>query len=502
MCIRDSLTLPKMQLGITFDEILLVPQYSEISSRSDISLRSRLSRNVPLVTPIVSSPMDTVTEARLAIEMARNGGLGFLHRFCSIEEQAKMVAKVKRAESFVIQNPFIIDPEDTIANVRKLVETSHVKTFLVTNTQGATTIKGYGSPPGQNFKLLGIFTSRDQRSAQSPHTKVKDLMTPRDRMTVYETDAGVSLDSAYSLLLEKRLEKVPIVDSKNNITGLITIKDIIRVKDRPLANLNEEGKLYVGAAIGAKDDYLERAKALIDAGCDVLCVDIANGHSQTCVDAVIGLKEAFPNVDVVAGSVATGDGAERLIRAGADGIRCGIGNGSICITRLVAGAGVPQFTALLDVAPVCKKYNVPLISDGGNKNSGNMCKALAVGADSIMVGRLVAGTEEAPGNPLINDGKLVKIYRGMAGYGANLAKAQRIESGEPSSLSFVPEGVEGYIPYVGSLKDVLHQFHMGIRSGMSYCGARDLAELQKKARFIRISPSSIAESNVHGVRKI
>ena len=302
-------------------------------------------------------------------------------------------------------------------------------------------------------------------------------------------------------MISKKIEKLPLIDSEGCIAGLITLKDICDREKRPMANLDSQGRLVVGAAVGAKDDYLERAKKLIDAGVDVLVVDIANGHSKVCIDAVQALKENF-DIDVVAGSVATGEGAENLIKAGADGIRCGIGSGSICTTRLVAGAGVPQLSALFDCAPICKQYQVPLISDGGNRNSGNMCKALAAGADCIMLGRLVAGCDESPGKVLLKDGRRVKIYRGMAGYGANLAKAQKTASNEPNSLGFVPEGVEGYIPYTGPLRDVLNQFTGGIRSGMSYCGGFNIQEVQEKAKFIRLTQSAIYESGVHDINKI
>ena len=303
------------------------------------------------------------------------------------------------------------------------------------------------------------------------------------------------------LMIEKRIEKVPIVNDKNEIMGLVTLKDISRLEKDLVANLDHEGSLVVGAAIGAKDDYLDRAKALIDAGCDVLVIDIANGHSQLCIDTVKIVKEKFPTVDVVAGSIATGEGALNLIKAGADGIRCGIGNGSICITRIVAGSGVPQLSALIDVAPVCKEYGIPLISDGGNRNSGNMCKALAAGADCIMLGRLVAGCEESPSKVIYRDGKLCKVYRGMAGYGANISKAERTGEQEPGSKTFTPEGVEGYIPYAGPLKDVLFQFCSGIKSGMSYCGSRNITDLQSKAKFIRITSSGKHESGVHDINK-
>lgn len=481
----------RIPIGLTFNDVLLVPQFSTINSRADISTKSFFSKNVPLNVPIVSSPMDTVTETSMAIEMARRGGLGIVHRYNTIEEQAQMIAKVKRAESFVITNPYTIGSETTVSEVRKLCKFYNVQTFLIVEEK---------ENDHQNLKLVGIVTGRDLRTAEDADLLIKKIMTPREKLVITH-DAQISLKEAKLLMISSRVEKLPIVSEKNEILGLITLKDIILREQRPLANLDNFGKLRVGAAVGAKDDYLERSKKLVDAGCDVLVVDIANGHAQLCLDAVEKLKEQF-SIDVVAGSIASREGAEKLIKVGADGIRCGIGSGSICTTRLVAGSGVPQLSAVFDAAPVCHEYNVPLISDGGNGNSGNMCKALAAGASCVMVGRLIAGCDESPGQVLLKDGKRVKIYRGMAGYGANLSKAQRLNSTEPHSLQFTPEGVEGFIPYCGPLHDVLNQFAQGIKSGMSYCGSENITELQKKAKFIRLSQSAIIESGVHDISKI
>jgi len=306
--------------------------------------------------------------------------------------------------------------------------------------------------------------------------------------------------SCKQIMIAKGVEKLPVVDEKNGILGLVTLRDINRIEDCPSANVDVNGKLYVGGAVGANKDYLERAKKIIDAGCDVLVVDIANGHAEICIEAVQRLKEQF-QIDVVAGSIATGEGAERLIKVGADGIRCGIGSGSICTTRIVAGAGVPQLSAVFDCAPVCIKYGIPLISDGGNRNSGNMCKAIGAGASCIMLGRLIAGSDEGPGQVLSKDGKRVKIYRGMAGLGANMAKSERTQGADPNVSTFSAEGVEGYIPYIGPLRDVLHQFVSGIKSGMSYCGARTISEMPKKAKFLRLTQSAIHESGVHDISK-
>jgi IMP dehydrogenase len=457
--------------------------------------------------------MDTVTEVQMAIEMARNGGLGIIHRFQTIKEQASMVEQVKRAEAFTINDPITIWKEATVKQLRELIKKNNINTFIVVNEKPLNENKLDRSPLRKQSLIdsretvAGIITNRDLKHATSENQKVKEIMTKREHMTVYESseeNPKPVLADVQKLLFEKRIEKMPIVDKDNVITGLITLKDLQRgFGKESLSNQDKEGRLVVGAAIGAKDDYLERSQALIDAGCDVLVVDIANGHSQLCIDTVKILKQKFPTgVDIVAGSVATGEGARLLIEAGADGIRCGIGNGSICITRIVAGSGVPQLSALIDVAPVCKEYDIPLISDGGNKNSGNMCKALAAGASCIMLGRLVAGCEESPSKVIYRDGKLCKVYRGMAGYGANVSKAQRLGDQEPGNKTFTPEGVEGYIAYAGPLKDVVHQFVSGIKSGMSYSGAHNIDELQEKAKFIKLTSSGITESGVHGINKI
>jgi IMP dehydrogenase len=519
LSIKDSVSIPKknrilieeIQIGLTFDDVLLLPQYSNITSRRDVSLKTRFSKNVKLNMPLVSSPMDTVTESEMAIEMARNGGIGIIHRFQSIEDQAKMIRKVKRSEAHVIMDPIRVNKNITLKKLKELIKIHNINTFLVTD-DGEESDGIYRSPQtrrkGSFTKskdtLAGIITSRDMRFHKDDYQYARDIMTPRDKMVVWvgSQEQYPSISTLKDLMIKNRIEKIPIVTEKNEIIGLVALKDILRLDDRNyIANLDDEGSLIVGAAIGAKDDYLDRAKILIDAGCDVLVVDIANGHSQLCIDTVSMLKEKF-NIDVVAGSIATGEGALNLIKAGADGIRCGIGNGSICITRIVAGSGVPQLSALIDVAPVCKEYNIPLISDGGNRNSGNMCKALAAGADCIMLGRLVAGCEESPSKVIYRDGKLCKVYRGMAGYGANVSKAQRIGDQEPNNKTFTPEGVEGFIPYAGPLKDVLHQFESGIKSGMSYSGARSIVELQSKAKFIRMTSSGLHESGVHDINKI
>lgn len=498
--------LENIPMALTFDDVLMIPQYSDVNSRKDCSLITRFSRNVKLKIPLVSSPMDTVTETEMAIEMARNGGLGIIHRFQSIEDQTKMVEKVKRSETHIIRYPICVSKKSKISEVEELIKLHNISTFLVTNElESSFTNK---SPPrkGSNvgkMSLAGILTSRDLKFRSSGNQLVSEVMTPLEKLITFNAE-NKKPDPVFlkDTMLKHRIEKIPLVGNEGEIVGLVTLKDILRLFNDTNANLDEDGSLIVGAAVGAKDDYIERARSLIEVGCNVLIVDVANGHSKLCIDAVKNLRSQFPDVDIVAGSVATGEGALKLIEAGADGIRCGIGNGSICITRIVSGAGVPQLSALLDCAPVCKKYGIPLISDGGNRNSGNMCKALAAGANCVMLGRLVAGCEESPSKVIYRDGKLCKVYRGMAGYGANIAKAQRIGDQEPSNKTFTPEGVEGYIPYSGPLKDVLHQFYSGIQSGMSYSGARSITQLQEKAQFIRITSSGKHESGVHDINKI
>ncbi len=498
--------LENIPMALTFDDVLMVPQFSQINSRKDCHLGTRFSRNVKLKIPLISSPMDTVTETDMAIEMARNGGIGIIHRFQSIDDQAKMVEKVKRSETHIIRYPICVSKNTKIHEIEELMKLHNISTFLVSNEYEMNFSNK--SPPRKNSyvtknTLAGIVTSRDLKFKTSGDQQVLEVMTPIEKLITFNCE-NQKPDPVFlrDAMLKNRIEKIPLIGNENEILGLATLKDILRLFNETNANLDEDGSLMVGAAIGAKDDYIERAKSLVEVGCNVLIIDVANGHSQLCIDAVKKIKSLYPEVDVVAGSVATGDGALKLIEAGADGIRCGIGNGSICITRIVSGAGVPQLTALLDCAPVCKKYNIPLISDGGNRNSGNMCKALAAGADCIMLGRLVAGCEESPSKIIYRDGKLCKVYRGMAGYGANISKAQRTGDQEPSNKTFTPEGVEGYIPYCGPLKDVLHQFYSGIQSGMSYSGAKNIKELQENVQFIRITSSGKHESGVHDINKI
>lgn len=470
-------------IALTFDDVLLVPQYSTVKSRQDVNLKTKISKNVSLNMPLVSSNMDTVTEDKMAIAMARNGGLGIIHRYCSIDEQVKMVQTVKRAESYIIYDPYTANCNDTIARIRERIKETGVNSYLIVNHMNT---------------LGGIITRRDIKFA-NPDDFISKHMTLLDTMTVVFETQNISMEQAMATMSAKRIQKLPIIDNNYRVKGLICLKDIERIHQRPLANLDSQGRLRCGAAIGVKDDAIERAKKLIDAGVDVLVIDIAHGHSVNCIETLTKIKEQFPKIDVIAGNIATARGALDLIIAGADGIKLGVGNGSICITRIVSGAGVPQFSALLDVAPICKEHGVPLISDGGNRNSGNICKALAAGADCVMLGRMIAGTDESPTPILLKDGKRVKVIRGMAGYMANLSNAQRQGIPEPDSVSFTPEGVEGYVPYCGPVSETLKRICDGIRSGVSYSGANNIMELHDNAKFIRLSANSIIESGVHDI---
>ena len=469
-----------MKTGITFDDVLLVPKKSSVNSRKNISVKTRLTKNIELNNPIVSSNMDTVTESEMAIAMARNGGIGIIHRFNSIEEQVKMVEEVKRAEGLIIRDPYCVNLVTSLEDIKSLMKSKKVHSLLV-------------SEKGQ---LQGIITSRDIRFYKNGNT-AQEIMTPREKLIVGKPD--ISFEEATELLDKNRIEKLPLVDSDNNIKGLITSKDILNQINRPHASLDGHGRLLVGAAIGVKD-YLERAESLVAVDVDVLVIDIAHGHSDLAINTLKTLKEKF-EVDVIVGNVATVEGTEALIRAGADGVKVGVGPGSICITRIVTGSGVPQLTAVLNSATVAKKYNVPIIADGGIRNSGDVTKALAAGASTVMLGSVLAGTDESPGDLLTKDGRRVKIIRGMAGYGANMSKRER-ENVRSEVFDIVPEGVEGMVPYRGSVKDIIKQLVGGLQSGISYCGATNIYEMQSNAEFIRVTGSGKRESGSHDVSKI
>jgi IMP dehydrogenase len=468
--------------GLTFDDVLLVPKYSDITSRSQTDLGTKLSRNISINIPFVSANMDTVTESSMAVAMARAGGIGIVHRFLTIKEQANEVLKVKRSGSVMIENPYSINQEKSINDAQEYAEDKEVSGLLVVDSDS---------------KLVGIVTERDLLFANTSGT-ISDIMT-KDVVTA---KPGVTLDEAKEILHKHRVEKLPIVDDLGIIKGLITSKDITNNADFPNASKDKKGSPLVGAAVGVKGDFLERSESLLEAGVDVLVVDIAHGHSENAINTVRNIKKAFPNCELIAGNIATAQGAEDLIKAGVDAVKVGVGSGSICITRVITGSGVPQLTAVMDCAKIGNDYGVPIISDGGTRTSGDATKALASGASSVMVGSMLGGTDESPGTVLTKNGKRFKVYRGMASLAASIGR----KSKETGSLSFdddlndyVAEGVEAMVPYKGTVVDILKQLSGGVRSGLSYCGARTIPQMQENAEFIKMSRAGFAESQPHDV---
>eukprot|EP01087_Luapelamoeba_hula_P008245 TRINITY_DN2055_c0_g1_i1.p1 TRINITY_DN2055_c0_g1~~TRINITY_DN2055_c0_g1_i1.p1 ORF type:complete len:524 (-),score=82.78 TRINITY_DN2055_c0_g1_i1:33-1562(-) len=466
--------------ALTYDDVLLIPKRSPVRSRRAVKMRTKLTKNIWINNPIVSSNMDTVTEDRMAIAMARNGGIGIIHRFLSVEDQARMVLRVKRAESWIIDKPYFTGPTTTVAQLKEMMDEKGVNSFLITDKQD---------------KLLGIVSGRDLRFVDDDNALVEKIMTPRTALIVARPT--VSLDEAKNIVAANKIKKLPLVDSDNVLRGLITSKDIINHIHRPYASLDSKGRLMVGAAVGVKDE-IPRARALLEAGADVLVIDVAHGHSDLAIEALKRLKKTFPNVDIIAGNVATAEGTRELIEAGADGIKVGVGPGSICITRIVTGCGMPQLTAVIECAEVANKMGVPVMADGGIKSSGDITKAIAAGASTIMLGSTLAGTDESPGKTLIKGGKKVKVIRGMAGYGANMSKNERI-SGRDDIFDVVPEGVEAVVPYRGSVEGIIKQLVGGLASGISYCGGSCIEELQQNATFVRLTQAGKVESGSHDV---
>jgi len=469
--------------GLTFDDVLLVPKYSDITSRTQTDLSTKLSRNIPLNIPYISANMDTVTESSMAVVMAREGGIGIIHRFLSIEEEVKEVLKVKRSASIMIENPYSIGPDKTIREAIEYAEDQGVSGLLVTNSES---------------KLVGIITDRDIIFASDKSKLVKDLMT-KDVIT---SKPGITLEEAKEILHKHRIEKLPLVDDSNHVKGLITSNDITNIENYPKASKDKKGRPLVGAAVGVKGDFMERTESLLEADTDIIVVDIAHGHSENAVNTVKHIKKAFPNCELIAGNVATAQGVEDLIKAGVDAVKVGVGSGSICITRVITGSGVPQLTAVMDCAKIGRENDVPIISDGGTRNSGDATKALAAGASSVMIGSLLGGTDESPGSLLTKNGKRFKVYRGMASLAASLGRKSK-ETGnyslEDDLNDYIAEGVEGMVPYKGNVTDILKQLTGGVRSGLSYCGARSIPQMQENAEFIRISRAGFAESQPHDV---
>lgn len=480
--------------GLTFDDVLLVPKRSALTSRQEADTSSWLTPTIPLRIPIISANMDTVTEAKMAIAMARAGGIGFIHRFMSVPEQARQVERVKRAEGFVVEHPYSIAQNASILKARHLMKLHDVGGLVVTDTQG---------------ELVGLVTQRDVLLAPDHHASVSSVMTGHGQ--IVSAVQGISFEEAKQLLHEHRLEKLPIIDRDNRLVGLITTQDLVKHYRYPNATKDEKGRLRVGAAIGVQSDDLKRAEALLKAEVDLLVVDIAHGHADHCLHVLQELRRNFGAVPLIAGNVATQEGARDLAEAGADAIKVGVGPGAVCSTRIVAGFGVPQLTAIMDCVEGVAETgrNVPVIADGGIRMSGDIVKALAAGAATVMIGSLFAGCEETPGATVLRDGQKVKVVRGMASLGA--AMGRRIiegNSGEESAESqqdwnkVVPEGVEAVVPYRGEVGELLEQLVGGLRSGISYGGGRTIAELQAKAEFIEITPAGLRESHSHDVERV
>ena len=464
--------------ALTFEDVLLVPQYSEILPKQ-VDVKTRISKNVTLNIPIVSAAMDTVTEHRTAIMMARLGGIGVIHKNMDIESQAKEVKRVKKSESGVIIDPIFINPEATVAEALSLMSDLHISGVPVID---------------KDRKLIGILTNRDLRFETNMSTLVKDRMTKAPLITAPK---GCTLDDAEKIFSQNRVEKLPIVDKDDRLDGLITIKDLKKRKEYPNANKDSYGRLRVAAAIGV--GQIDRAKALVDAGVDVIVIDSAHGHSKGIIDTLKEVKANF-NVDVVAGNIANPAAVKDLAEAGADGIKVGIGPGSICTTRIVAGVGVPQISAIDDCASEAAKYGIPVIADGGLKYSGDVAKALAAGAACVMAGSLLAGCEESPGELITFQGRQYKVYRGMGSIGAmTKGSSDRYFQEGTAQDKLVPEGIEGRVPFAGSIKDVIHQLIGGLRSAMGYVGAKDIPTLQERAEFVEITSAGLKESHVHDV---
>lgn len=467
--------------GLTYDDVLLIPAYSEVLPNT-VSIKSKFSRNIPLNTPIISAAMDTVTEYRMAISIAREGGIGVIHKNMSISQQAKQVKKVKRSEAGMILEPVTITADQTVLDAKLLMQEHKIGGIPVIDA---------------NFVLKGIVTNRDLRFERNNDRKISEIMTAEGLVTVTE---GTSLKDAEIILQENKVEKLPIVNSEKKLVGLITFRDIVKVRENPEANKDEFGRLRVAAAIGVTDDCLERVKALVKEGVDAVVLDSAHGHSINILNKLKEVKAAFPNLDVVAGNIVTAQAALDLVAAGADAVKVGIGPGSICTTRVVAGVGFPQLSAIIQVAEALEGTGVPVIADGGLRYTGDIPKAIAAGADSVMLGSLLAGTKEAPGEVILFNGRRFKSYRGMGSVEAMKkgSKDRYFQGDEDNNLKLVPEGIEGRVPYKGELYETMHQFIGGLRAGMGYCGAKDI-EAQKKAVFVKITSSGIRESHPHDV---
>ena len=468
--------------GLTFDDVLLMPAYSQVLPR-DVNIQTRLTKNILLNVPLLSAAMDTVTEANLAIALAREGGLGILHKNMSIEQQSEQVRKVKRSENGLIMDPVTLRPEATVGEAIRLMRDNKIGGIPIVD---------------KDHKLVGILTNRDLRFEINPKIKVSEVMTKEHLITAPE---GTDLKKAELIFKKNKIEKLPVVNKAGKLIGLVTFGDILKLKSHPNAIKDSFGRLLVGAGVGITHDTMVRVEALQKAGVDVICLDSAHGHTKGVIDMLKAIKKSFKNTDVIAGNIATAAGAKALAEAGADAIKVGIGPGSICTTRIVAGTGVPQITAVMEAASALKNKNVGIISDGGIRYTGDMVKALAAGASCVMMGNVFAGTEESPGETIIYEGRKFKQYRGMGSLGAMAqgSSDRYFQDVEDDIKKFVPEGIEGRVAFKGSLREVVHQFTGGLKAGMGYCGAADLQSLQRTGSFVKITNAGMRESHAHDI---
>jgi IMP dehydrogenase len=468
--------------GLTYDDVLLVPAYSEVLPR-EVNIQTQFTRNITINIPIVSAAMDTVTESRMAIAIAQEGGIGVLHKNMTIEQQALKVRKVKRAESGMILDPVTLPASALVRNAKANMREFSIGGIPIVDDKG---------------KLIGIVTNRDLRFERNDDRPISEVMTSKNLVTARE---GTSLEQAEGILQEHKIEKLPVVDKDYTLVGLITFRDITKLTQKPIANKDQYGRLRVAAAIGVTADAVQRTEALVNAGVDAIVIDTAHGHTQNVVNTLKAVKKKFPTLEVIVGNIATGEAAKFLVAAGADAVKVGIGPGSICTTRVVAGVGFPQFSAVLEVASAIKGSGVPVIADGGIRYTGDIPKAIAAGADTVMLGSLLAGTKESPGETIIYEGRKFKSYRGMGSVEAMKqgSKDRYFQDVEDDIKKLVPEGIVGRVPYKGDLYESIHQFVGGLRAGMGYCGAKDIASLKENGRFVKITASGINESHPHDV---
>lgn len=467
--------------ALTFDDVLLVPDYSEVLPK-ETDTQSWLTKTIQLNLPLVAAAMDTVTESGLAIALAREGGIGIIHKNMSIQQQVEEVDRVKRSESGMIYNPITLTPVHKVKEAMSLMNRYKIS----------------GIPIVEGSKLVGILTNRDLRFEIDTELEIKQVMTSGNLVTV---PAGTTLEQAEKILQKNRIEKLPVVDGDNNLKGLITVKDIQKKRLYPMAAKDEHGRLRVGAAVGVANDTLERVQALVDVQVDVIAIDTAHGHSRGVIETVKRVRQKYPKVEIIAGNVATGEGAHALIQAGANAIKVGMGPGAICTTRVVAGIGMPQITAIMNCAEVCQEHQIPLISDGGVKQTGDIPKAIAAGADTVMIGNLFAGTEESPGEKIYLGGRSFKLYRGMGSLSAMQqgSKDRYFQEGEKDLRKLVPEGIEGRVPYRGKLSEAVYQMVGGLKAAMGYCGTNNIEELKKKGQFVKITGAGLMESHPHDI---